>query len=62
MSVVKGTMRLKDIYQILFKGVSKRYTISTWKTKPSIPFRKKHYRSRVNMVLIAGSLLHELDH
>ena len=25
MSVVKGTMRLKDIYQILFKRVSKRY-------------------------------------
>ena len=28
MSVVKGTMRLKDIYQILLKRVSKRYIVS----------------------------------
>ena len=56
-------MRLKYICQIVFKDVKTlRCTISTHKTKPSIPFRKKHYRSRVNMVLIAGSLLHELDH
>ena len=50
------------IWFILYNAIRMNRFISTYKTKPSIPFRKKHYRSRVNLVLIAGSLLHELDH
>ena len=59
----EGTMRLQDIYQILFKRVSERHITNALSVleKLNLPFHSVK-NVIVNMVLIAGSLLHELDH